>query len=213
MTLKIPVQYINGAWEMVYGGNIPVREGATGVLQLQEDQITDTELTSILKRKQVIEILKPNTSLMIAVSPSENLPQELKKHLSYIKNGFYQTNLLGPNDQFIEVMSGGLSLVLEGLNPKGIVSGTVLLPSIEHQKEFSRTANSLNHALTILSEIYETERISHTGSIYKRVFYKDTNDCWYPIEDLRTDGIDCSEREILKNLWSSVNNKLSKKLT
>ena len=102
--------------------------------------------------------------------------------------------------------------MLEGLSPKGIESGPILLPDIDFQVEFSRTANTLNHALTILSEIYETERISHTGNIYKRVFYKDTNNYWYPIEDLRTDGIDLSEREIVKNIWASVNSKLTKKL-
>jgi hypothetical protein len=213
MALKIPVHYINGTWEMIYGGNIPVREGATGVLQLQEDHIRDSELISILKRKQVFEILKPDTPLMIAVNPSDNLSQELKKHLKTIKTDFYRASLIGSNDQFIEVISGGISLVLEGLSPKGIESGPILLPYIDSQVEFSRTANTLNHALTILSEIYETERISHTGNIYKRVFYKDTNNYWYPIEDLRTDGIDFSEREILKNIWASVNSKLMKKLT
>jgi len=213
MTLKIPVHYINGAWEMIYGGNIPVKEGATGVLQIQEDHIKDKELTSILKRKQVFKIIEADTPLMIAVSPSENLSPELKKHLKNIKTDFHRVSLFGSNDQFIEVISSGISLVFEGLNPKGIESGTTLLPSIDTKVDFFRTANSLNHALTILSEIYETERISHTGNIYKRVFYKDTNNYWYPIEDLRTDGIDFSGREILKSLWSSVNSKLTKNFT
>jgi hypothetical protein len=40
-----------------------------------------------------------------------------------------------------------------------------------------------------------------------------TINVWYPIKDLRTDGIDSSERKILKNLWVLVNSKLMKKLT
>ena len=213
MVLKIPVHFINGSWEMTLGGKIPVKDGATGALHLREDYISDKELASILKKKQTIEILEPDTSLMIAVSPSENLSQETKKHLKNIRNSFYYKDRLGTNDQFIEVICGGLSLILEGLTPKGIKSGTIILPDIDTHPEFSRTATSLNHALTILSEIYETKRISHTGNIYKRVFYKDTNNQWYPIEELRSEGIDFSERQVLRNLWASINNKLMKKLT
>jgi len=222
MTLKIPVHYINGSWEMIYGGGLPVKEGTAGTLKLPEESIKDKELVSILKRKQIIKILEPNTPLMIAVNPSNNLLPNTKKHLKDIRKNFHRNTLLGTNDQFIEVIlspnienknnAGGLWLVLEGLNPKGIESGTVLLPSFEDYAERTRTAKSLNHAFTILSEIYETERISHTGNIYKRVFYKEANGSWYPLEDLRNYGIDCSEREILKNLWDSINSHLKNKL-
>jgi len=209
MTIKIPVQYKNGSWVMISKEAIPVRDGATGELQLREDDVRDPELISTFKRISVVNILEPNALLMIAVSPADNLSEQTKEHLKNIKIGYSYKNTLGSNDKFVEVICSRLSLSLVGLSPKGIESGTIFLPAIKGKEDLPPTARSLNHALTILSEIYETNRISHTGNIYKRVFYKDTDDYWYPIEDLRTDGKEFSRREVLQNLWASINNILT----
>jgi hypothetical protein len=37
-----------------------------------------------------------------------------------------------------------------------------------------RKVVSLNHAFTVLSERYETNRLSHTGNVFERVFYFDS---------------------------------------
>jgi hypothetical protein len=44
---------------------------------------------------------------------------------------------------------------------------------------------SLNIALTRLSERYEPWRKAHTGNVYDRVIYKESNDKWYPLDVMR----------------------------
>ena len=50
-----------------------------------------------------------------------------------------------------------------------------------------RHAVSLNHGFTLLSERYETDRLSHTGNVFKRVFFFDEIlQRWLPLEEQRS---------------------------
>ena len=64
-----------------------------------------------------------------------------------------------------------------------LLAGSLQLPIKEHDKDVF--VDSLNYAFTRLSEQYEPWRISHTGNIYDRIFYKENNEKWYPIDLLR----------------------------
>ena len=46
-------------------------------------------------------------------------------------------------------------------------------------------AQSLNHAYAIASAQYEKERRSHTGNIYRSIYFQDSHGHWRPLEDLR----------------------------
>lgn len=69
-------------------------------------------------------------------------------------------------------------------------------------------ATSLNHALTLLSQVHETHRISNTGNVYTRVFYQEKNNRWYPLNDLRTGVQAEGERLLLGDLWDQVEQSL-----
>ncbi len=43
----------------------------------------------------------------------------------------------------------------------------------------------MNIALTRLSEQYEPWRKAHTGNVYDRVIYKESNGRWYPLNVMR----------------------------
>ena len=60
---------------------------------------------------------------------------------------------------------GGLWLNVKGLDKTDIISSPICMPDGCKEK----TAISLNHAFTMLSEMYETHRLSHTGNVYNRV--------------------------------------------
>ena len=47
-----------------------------------------------------------------------------------------------------------------------------------------KEARSLNHAFTLLSEHFETERLSHTGNVFRQGFTKH-NGHWVCLDDLR----------------------------
>ena len=70
-------------------------------------------------------------------------------------------------------------------------------------------AISLNHAFTILSEVYEPWRKSHTGSVYQRFFYKEKDDKWYPLELLRDASLAEKEQEVAAVLWQEFLKRMS----
>jgi hypothetical protein len=47
------------------------------------------------------------------------------------------------------------------------------------------TAQSLNHAYAIASARHQKERRSHTGNIYRSIYFQDSSGNWRPLEDLR----------------------------
>jgi hypothetical protein len=51
--------------------------------------------------------------------------------------------------------------------------------------EEKRTAQSLNHAYALASELREKKRRSHTGNIYRSIYFQDSQEHWRPLEDLR----------------------------
>jgi hypothetical protein len=51
--------------------------------------------------------------------------------------------------------------------------------------EEKRTAESLNQAYALASELHEKERRSHTGNIYRSIYFQDSHGRWRPLEDLR----------------------------
>ena len=100
--------------------------------------------------------------------------------------------------------TGGVWLKLKGLERSELTGSTVIMP----QGFEPAAATSLNHALTLLSQVYETHRISNTGNVYTRVFYQEKNDRWYPLNDLRTGVQAEGERLLLSDLWSQVEQRL-----
>jgi len=51
--------------------------------------------------------------------------------------------------------------------------------------EEKRAAQSLNHAYALASELHEKERRSHTGNIYRSLYFQDADGRWRPLGDLR----------------------------
>ena len=95
--------------------------------------------------------------------------------------------------------------LVEHLEADGLGSTRIELP-----KEISpEPVGSLNHALTKLSEAYETWRISHTGNVYERVLYQERNKKWYPLDVLRNEKLEKQEKEIAKELWEGFLAKMA----
>jgi hypothetical protein len=52
-----------------------------------------------------------------------------------------------------------------------------------------REATSVNHAFTIISESYETQRLSHTGNVFERAYTPVGPKRWQTLDDLRIKAI------------------------
>ena len=98
---------------------------------------------------------------------------------------------------------GGVSLRIEGLQPKSLISGAILIPTQDEP------ADSLNHAFTLLSETYEPWRKSHTGNVYRQVLYQEKNGKWYPLDILRKATEAKDEHQFVREQWVTISQSLN----
>ena len=170
------------------------------------DKTKDKQFTHKYSHK----VLPVGTTLLVALTirPKPALSDDLKSHLKlrnkyHLGNDFYRSKL-SVDTQFIEITiriririsdpttekelkdaSGGVFLQFDGLRQTGILTSSIKLPIKDKTGNEDEVVDSLNYAFTRLSEQYEPWRKSHTGNIYNRIFYKEKNDKWYPIDLLR----------------------------
>lgn len=214
MTIRLPVKFVDGQWELLYGGAVPVKPHTLAELRVEASFISDPHFLKSVTRKSRVRILKTGEPLYIAVSPSVDVAASLRKHLTptirhmhtakiSVHSQFVQVLLGEPNDaqKRRDEASGGLWLLAEGMTPCGLESSTVRLPDEVCSRN---TAASLNHAYTLLSEVFEINRLAHTGNIYEHVFYQDSDEVWYPLKDLRDCALASAERQVIRDLWKSV---------
>jgi len=230
--LRIPVRCVDGVWECNYGGPVPVKKDSPGELIIERSAISDPFFLATMEEPDRFRILEQGTELLVALSVKtpEQIPDGLTSHLRPMESvapalavNFNQrwhsgtTHFapiwIGQPDERqavkLETQSGGLWLLTKGPKPKGLTSTQIRLPEgIEPD-----TVRSLNHAFTVLSETYETSRISHTGSIYERVLYKETNNRWYPLEVLRDEALAENDTQIANSLWCTFMKRMSRNET
>jgi hypothetical protein len=119
-----------------------------------------------------------------------------------------EVSIVGPTAQHakkFDTKTGGLWLLTVGPKLVGLQSSQISLPKAAS----TDPVNSLNHAFTKLSEAYEPWRISHTGSVYQRFLYKETDGRWYPLELLRNATLAKKEQEIAYQLWQDFLQRMS----
>ena len=221
--VTIPVKRVGERWEFFYGGDVPVHEGTLGELTLSANQISDERFRQRVSQELVVKILEEGAPLLVALSDRSNHGARIGTWPRVFPPGLpagttrLERITLGPpkpkaKDKLSQVEpeldgfaeTGGLWLKLKGLERTELVASTVKMPEGFH----ALTATSLNHALTLLSQAYEKHRIANTGNVYTRVFYQETNDRWYPLNDLRTGVQAEGERNLQSELWQQVEQNL-----
>lgn len=229
--LRIPVKLVDGQWEFLYGGGLPLRNGAVGDLVIDSGAVLDKTFLAQLQRASKHKILEPFTDLLVAltVKPEPVLAPALQKCLlptnsPDLQFGDAYFHIRRPNGtRFVRIWvaepserqlrldpeeTGGVWLHLKGLEATGVSTSTINLPDPVSNKP----AESLNHAFTLLSEKFEPWRMSHTGNIYDRVLYREANGKWYPINVLRNASEAQEEHQLIRAHWSSIALQLNLKL-
>ncbi len=215
--VTVPVKRVGERWEFFYGGDVPVREGTLGELTLCANQISDERFRQRVSQEFVVKILQEGAPLLFALSDrsrggarigtwpdidQSSVPAGTTRFervtLGPCKPKSVQPELDGIRE------TGGLWLKLKGLERSELTGSTVIMP----QGFEPAVATSLNHALTLLSQVHETHRISNTGNVYTRVFYQEKNNRWYSLNDLRTGVQAEGERLLLGDLWNQVEQSL-----
>ena len=215
--VTVPVKRVGERWEFFYGGDVPVREGTLGELTLSANQISDERFRQRVSQELVVKILEESAPLPVALSDRSRGEAHISTwpdidqlsvpagttRVERITLGPCKPKSVQPELDGVRE-TGGLWLKLKGLERSELAGSTVIMP----QGFDPAAASSLNHALTLLSQVYETHRISNTGNVYTRVFYQEKNDRWYPLNDLRTGVQAEGERLLLSNLWCQVEQSL-----
>jgi len=222
------MRWVDGVWEYSLGGQIPVKDGTEAELVVERGSISDMTFLERIEQKGHHQVLKEGTPLLVSltVKPNSPPPEDLKPLLKCYNElresiatefldiwspetlTFVEVKLDAPDDRqarLFDTKQGGLWLVTRGLEAVGLTSTTVRIP----QKISPDPVASLNHAYTKLSEAFETWRISHTGNIYTRVFYQESNHKWYPLDLLRNKALDKQEQKIAKELWDAFMAKMT----
>lgn len=220
--LKLPVRMVDGGWEFFFGGAIPVKEGACAEIFLETSTITDKEFVARVTQKVLTQCLPQGSVLMVALSvrelpfhpilwwPNSQTAKSIKVHhgdLPSVTSMFVPVTLGPadrPNAQGLLPDGGGLWLTVSGFGECELSSSTVLFP----EELAIDPAQSLNHAFTKLSERFETHRLSHTGSVYSRVFYLESNDYWYPLESLKNAASARTEHAVMSASWKVIEEQL-----
>lgn len=221
--VRMPVKFIDGHWELLYGGAIKIKNGCIGDLEVSGDQIDDEAFLAALTQARRVRILGEGVELRMALTIRERLAEGLQAHV--VGNTEIWTGAkanISPESRFVSVLLGtptklqalrkesigGLWLRLKGTEPVGLESSAVNLPEALKLEP----AISVNHAFTALSELYEPWRKSHTGNIYERVFFQESNKIWYPLDTLRKQELAVAEHQIISSLWQEVTRMLAEPL-
>lgn len=219
--VRIPVRVIDGQWEVEFGGKVPVSEGQVAELIVPERAITEPAFLAEMKRRVVLPVLPRGTKVRayLATKGLKDVTEDQRKQLlpwpdwpkhvspMAIDNwnsgelSFFELTIGPPSarqqmDKQLRV--GGLWLEIKGRKATSLISSTFEL----HECVSKEVAISLNHAFTLLSEVYEPWRKAHTGSVYERFLYKETDGRWYPLSLLRDARLADNDQQIAKNLWA-----------
>lgn len=173
-TVKIPVRLVDGQVQYFYGGELPKITDTIGDLVIPAYALVDQAEKDRLSFEDVSELLPDGSILMINVrvdqfsdgvltgrrNPKEKLPNASKE-------GYVRVSLLEP-----------LMLWHRGTKK------SVLCDCACHLSDIGVDAKSLNHAYTIASKRFETERISNSGNVFLHAYYKAENG-WEQLEWLR----------------------------
>jgi len=174
----IPVKVAGKRFVFAFGGAMPrLIDGAPGELVLDADAVADKYLLKLLQTEQIIDLLDPGASVLIAVRPSK-ISDDLR-----LKAYDREPRLHEAGVQYIEVeLTLPLRLRLSGAKRAAFTGGTCRIAALD-----GRQAISLNQAFTFISEVFEPERQSHVGNAFFRgLYFNDSAQEWSRLEDLRT---------------------------
>jgi len=209
--LKIPIKFTDGEWQYINGGPIDVRDQSSAILYIHKENIKDKSFVEALTEKRVIRILDADAELFVGIHPTPDLPENLSKNIYHSRaagfESFIRIKLVRTEKSILleSTENHGLFIILEGHEVKNIDSPAIQIIDIPEEYSDKKYARSLNHAYTIISEIFEPHRISHTGNIYKNIFYNEPKiNQLFPLGDLRDKKIARGGRDILKTLWDKI---------
>ena len=182
-TVRIPVRISKGNVTFFYGGSLPVMEdNIIGDLIVPAYAIKDPGILKRLSKETIKHVLPLGTILLVEFHPKDfdNLDANTEHHFRETFRRYLQND---SENSFFQIRGGYSEVILK--EPLRVFTrGTkfpVWAPCICDIPFLNMEARSLNHAYTLMSQVFEPSRMTHTGNVFKRVYFQDIDGHWYPL--------------------------------
>jgi hypothetical protein len=177
--LRIGVRYVNGQFQQLSGEGLPrLKDGTVAEIVVAEFGFAEFREKSPFIREQTTQLLPMNTAIMIELATSGIDVSRLNELYSPSDLG-----ILAPGRFAEVVLLEPLKLRIRGDQQATLAPAQCRIPII------SKDARSVNHAFTLLSMEFETNRISHTGNVFEKAHVAQPQRRWITLGDLRIDAI------------------------
>jgi hypothetical protein len=173
--VRLQVIMRGGHWYWA-GKEVPLEtllQDTSAELRVRAGAIRDSKIARLLCNQDEVQLLPAGTEVLMGVKVSD-VPNE---YLTGLRN---DESCQPPNfARYVPVqLLQPLKLRKQGTKPGKLARCRCNLPTL------SEKATSLNHAFTRISEVYEADRISHTGNVFERAYYQKGKH-WVPLEHRR----------------------------
>jgi hypothetical protein len=158
-------------------------KGFVGELILSPESFIDKELSNRLSRERIVPLLDQGTYVMVGVGTNM---------LGDFQDGLIPASELRIPSAYMFVpvkLNTPAFLCVRGDQEARLSDCSCTVLSID------KSAISLNHAFTLISEAYETKRRSHSGNVFDRVYAEVDPGHWRSLDDHRLRAIAGPEPE------------------
>ena len=178
--LRIGVRFDGAKFVLLDGSPLPkLHTDAVGELLLQPDVIEDRTVRARFTRDNVVRIIEKGSLVFLGVSPNLVADPQVDGLLRDPQKMRLQTDCW-----LVEVhLVQDLNIRIRGDQEARLEKCRCVIPALK------RKASSINHAFTIVSEAYETKRLSHTGNVFERAYTWVEPGAWRTLDQLRLSAI------------------------
>jgi hypothetical protein len=173
--LRIGIQFDGDRFVLLDGSPLPaLSKNAIAELIVAPEAILNSVVRARFLEDRAVRILEKDSHVFFGVSPA--MIGDLRA------KGLLSSLVLEINSDywFVECkLDAPLMLQVRGDQEARLSTCPCTIPALE------KSAESLNHAFTLISEAFETKRRSHSGNVFERVYTQVTAGKWQSLDELR----------------------------
>jgi len=177
--LRIAVRFDGTHFALLDGSPLPaIAKDAVCELVLRPEILQNPADRDRFVRDEVFPILGQGSVVLLGVSPHSvgdpKAPGLINPQQIGVQTEYWLVEVRLEQDLYIRI---------RGDQEAKLESCRCVIPALRLE------ATSINHAFTLISEAYETKRLSHTGNVFERAYTPVGPKRWQTLDDLRIKAI------------------------